>query len=98
MESEHIIDGVCQNWCVLDWYRLYSTNRATPRYRSASTLKVPYGLGEEPDKRRGGTWYLGVQALDEPAEPLTWTCGRCTLFNPLRSERCEACEFARALN
>ena len=29
------------------------------------------------------------------AEPLTWTCGRCTLLNSLRNERCEACEFAR---
>ena len=29
---------------------------------------MPYGRGEEVDKRRGGTWYLGIQALDTVAE------------------------------
>ena len=31
-------------------------------------LRVPLGSGEEPDKRRGGMWYLGLQALEGAAE------------------------------
>ena len=68
IETEHVVDGRCRGWCVLDWYRLYSGNLGVPRYRYQSTLAVPLGLGEAPDKRRGGRWYLGVQALDGPAE------------------------------
>ena len=90
-EEEHVYDGNCLGWCVLDWYRLYSENLGLSRYRQSSTLRVPYGWGDEPDKRRGGTWYLGIQALDEPAEyHLTTatqqpagestTCGRMDFF------------------
>jgi hypothetical protein len=64
-EAEHVKGGVCQGWCVLDWYRLFSGNLGRANYLSSSTLPVPFGLGDEPDKRRGGTWYLGVQALDD---------------------------------
>ena len=42
--------------------------------------------------------FYALIGADEPAEPLTWTCGRMHPLNPLRNERCEACEFARALN
>ena len=66
-EEEHVVDGVCTGWCVLEWYRLFSGNLGKPKYRTNSILPVPFGIGEEPDKRRGGTWYLGVQALDELA-------------------------------
>lgn len=53
---------------MLEWYRLYSVNLGVSQYLSSSTLSVPYGMGEQPDKRRGGRWYLGIQALDGPAE------------------------------
>jgi len=68
VETSHVVNGECRGWCILDWYRLYSGNLGKPNYISSSTLTVPYGMGEEPDKRRGGRWYLGVQALDTPAE------------------------------
>ena len=67
-EDDHVESGRCLGWCVLDWYRLYSGNLGVPKYRSSSTLGVPYGMGEDPDKRRGGRWYLGIQALGGPAE------------------------------
>ena len=67
-EELHVSGGVCTGWCILDWYRLFSQNLGKPQYLSSSTLPVPYGIGEEPDKRRGGTWYLGIQALDDFAQ------------------------------
>ena len=63
VEEEHVRDGTCVGWCILDWYRIFSGNLGKPRFRYASVLQVPYGMGEAPDKRRGGTWYLGIQAL-----------------------------------
>ena len=63
-EAADVVDGVCTGWCVVDWFRIFSGNLGKARYRYASTLQVPYGMGEEPDKRRGGTWYLGLQALE----------------------------------
>lgn len=66
-EDVHVDNGVCEGWCVVDWYRLFSGNLGQPKYISSSTLRVPYGVGELPDKRRGGRWYLGIQALDGPA-------------------------------
>ena len=38
---------------MLEWYRLYSVNLGVSQYLSSSTLSVPYGMGEQPDKRRG---------------------------------------------
>ena len=67
VEEEHVADGKCIGWCELDWYRIFSLNLGRTKYLERSTLAVPYGMGEEPDKRRGGRWYLGIQALDEPA-------------------------------
>lgn len=67
IEQSHVVDGACTGWCVLDWYRIYSSNLGMPRYRFSSSLLVPYGMGEEADMRRGGRWYLGIQALDSPA-------------------------------
>ena len=29
---------------------------------SSATVAIPQGLGDSPDKRRGGAWYVGVQA------------------------------------
>jgi len=68
IENQHVVSGSCLGWCVLDWYRLFSGNLGLAKFRSKSTLTVPYGMGEAPDKRRGGRWYLGVQALEGPAE------------------------------
>jgi len=68
VEEEDVVSGNCLSWCALDWYRRYSGNLGLPRYERSSTLTVPYGVGEAPDKRRGGRWYLGIQALDIAAE------------------------------
>ena len=90
-EPVHVRDGICVGWCVLDWYRIYSSNLGTSQYRYASELLVPYGMGEATDKRRGGTWYLGIQALSEYAEYTLTTSSRrpppttyagCSRFDP----------------
>ena len=47
---------------------LASADLGRADYLYTGTLRVPYGAGEEPDKRRAGLWYLGVQALDGAAE------------------------------
>uniref|UniRef100_A0A7S3BHP5 Uncharacterized protein n=1 Tax=Haptolina ericina TaxID=156174 RepID=A0A7S3BHP5_9EUKA len=60
--------STCRGWCVLSWYRLFSTNLGNPQYLQRGQLRVPYGAGEAPDKRRGGRWYLGIQPLDSLAE------------------------------
>ena len=67
VEPRHVVSGSCIGWCIVDWYRIFSSNIGTPRFKSSSTLTVPYGMGELPDKRRGGRWYLGIQALEGPA-------------------------------
>ena len=43
---------------------------------------VPFGMGEQPDKRRGGLWYLGIQALASPAE---YTLTTSVYLPPTRS-------------
>ena len=77
--------------CVVDFYRLFSTNLGVSKYLTSSSLRIPYGWGEEPDKRRGGRWYLGIQALEEPAEyafvtshqaPEAVVNERCSRFDP----------------
>lgn len=59
---------MCSGWCVLKWFRRFSVSTSAPQYLRSAYLRVPLGSGDSPDKRRGGTWYLGIQALDEPAE------------------------------
>ena len=54
--------------CVLQWLRLYSGNLGRAENAYSGVLRVPLGSGEEPDKRRGGMWYLGLQALEGAAE------------------------------
>ena len=54
--------------CVLQWLRLYSGNLGRAEKVYSGLLRVPLGSGEEPDKRRGGMWYLGLQAPDPAAE------------------------------
>ena len=60
--------AVCSGWCVLQWLRLYSGNLGRAENAYSGVLRVPLGSGEEPDKRRGGMWYLGLQALEGAAE------------------------------
>ena len=66
--------------------------------RSETSSAQPTGASSPRYTAASCAPFYALIGADEPAEPLTWTCGRCTLLNPLRSERCEACEFARAPN
>ena len=69
VEELHVRDGRCRGWCVVDWYRIFSGNLGKAKFYYDGALQVPYGMGEAPDKRRSGTWYLGIQALEnEEAE------------------------------
>jgi len=68
VEEQDVSGAFCTGWCVLQWMRLYSGNLGNADYLYNGVLRVPYGSGEEPDKRRAGLWYLGLQALDGGAE------------------------------
>ncbi len=56
-------DGTCKGFCAMGWLttrgpysgRLYSTN--------TTVVRVPHGHGGEPDRRRAGSWFVGVQAM-----------------------------------
>lgn len=37
---------------------------------------------------------ISAQHHQPPASSTEWTCPRCTLFNPLNAQRCEACDYA----
>ena len=67
-EQVDVVGPVCTGWCVLSWLRKYSGNLGRADYVFNGELRVPYGSGEEPDKRRAGMWYLGLQALEGAAE------------------------------
>ena len=66
--------------------------------RSETSSAQPTGASSPRYTAASCAPFYALIGADEPAEPLTWTCGRCTLLNPLRNERCEACDFARAPN
>ena len=66
--------------------------------RSETSSAQPTGASSPRYTAASCAPFYALIGADEPAEPITWTCGRCTLLNPLRSERCEACDFARAPN
>jgi len=68
VEEQDVAGEVCTGWCILQWLRRFSGNLGRAEYVYEGTLRVPFGEGEEPDKRRAGTWYLGLQALDGAAE------------------------------
>ena len=68
MKENDVSGEVCTGWCVLQWYRRFSPNLGQPIYRRSGELLVPVGRGAEVATRRGGRWYLGVQALETVAE------------------------------
>ena len=60
--------------CVLEWYRRFSSNLGNPQFTRGGTRLVPYGTGEMVDKRRGGRWYLGIQAGRGPVPHVHSRC------------------------
>ena len=61
--------GRCVDFCALEWLSLRGEYSGTLYNESQVLVRVPYGLAEEPDRRRAGVWYVGVKALpDESVE------------------------------
>jgi len=87
VEALDVNGEVCTGWCVLTWFRKFSTNLGRANFLYEATLSVPYGAGEQPDKRRAGRWYIGIQALEGPVE-YVFTTGA---FTPLPQRPSDGC-------
>jgi len=59
--------GKCRGFCTLQWLTLRGEYSGSLYNISSALVRVPYGVAEEPDKRRAGVWYVGVQALPDQA-------------------------------
>eukprot|EP00966_Prymnesium_polylepis_P289880 6695882-Prymnesium_polylepis.1 len=55
--------GRCTGFCTLQWLSRRGEYSGTLYNVSEALVRVPYGMGDQPDKRRAGAWYIGVQAL-----------------------------------
>jgi len=55
--------GRCDGFCAMSWLTTKGSYSGTLYSENLTTLKVPWGDESEPDKRRGGDWYVGVRAL-----------------------------------
>ena len=55
--------GECNGFCAVDWLATRGDFSGELYNRSDGAVRVPFGKGDSPDKRRGGAWYVGVQAL-----------------------------------
>ena len=53
--------------------------------RSETSSAQPTGASSPRYTAASCAPFYALIGADEPAEPLTWTCGRCTLLNPLRN-------------
>mmetsp|Transcript_7215 Transcript_7215/g.16153 ORF Transcript_7215/g.16153 Transcript_7215/m.16153 type:complete len:822 (-) Transcript_7215:257-2722(-) len=71
--------GSCSGFCTLQWLSLRGEYSGTLYNSSSALVRVPYGVAEAPDKRRGGAWYIGVKALPDEAVEFSL---RATLFEP----------------
>jgi len=56
--------GQCNGFCTMAWLTTRGSYSGTLYSQSDMTLTVPHGHGTEPDKRRAGSWYIGVHAMD----------------------------------
>jgi len=75
--------GSCLGFCELEWLGTRGIYSGVLYNTSAAHVAIPYGFAEAPDKRRRGSWYVGVVALPELSaqfELLT------TLYEPPRVE------------
>ena len=62
-EDVSLMRGECTSFCHMNWLTTRGAYSGSLYSDSYSTLVVPHGHGDEPDKRRAGRWYLGVQAM-----------------------------------
>ena len=60
--------GEERGWCVVAWFQRFTGNLGRAKYEYYGDLPVPAGVGSDPDKRRGGQWFLGIQALEQPVQ------------------------------
>jgi len=63
MEEVDRLRGQCNGFCAVGWLTTSGTYSGTDYSLNTTILTVPHGHGAAPDKRRGGAWYVGVQAL-----------------------------------
>ena len=67
-EALDVVGEECRGWCVVAWFQRFTGNLGRAKYEYYGDLPVPAGVGSDPDKRRGGQWFLGIQALEQPVQ------------------------------
>lgn len=90
--------GECTGFCAMEWLTTRGAYSGTYYNSPQARLVVPHGHGDRPDKRRGGAWYVGVQAM--AGETATFRLDALTqvpLYVP-PSRRCDRTTFACALD
>lgn len=95
-EDIDFLQGECTSFCHMEWITTSGAYSGTLYSDRISRLVVPHGHGDEPDKRRGGRWYLGVQAMPgEAAQFNLIAMAKVPVYVPA-SQRCSRTSFACA--
>ena len=55
--------GKCSGFCAMEWLTTRGTYSGSLYSVDTMMLAVPHGLRDDPDRRRAGDWYIGVQAM-----------------------------------
>ena len=66
-EALDVVGEECRGWCVVAWFQRFTGNLGRAKYEYYGDLQS-CGVGSDPDKRRGGQWFLGIQALEQPVQ------------------------------
>jgi hypothetical protein len=81
--------GECRGFCAMSWLTTRGSFSGQLYSSSSTTLVVPHGHGGEPDKRRGGHWYVAVQAMPDEAAQFELTVIAETPIYVPASRRCD---------
>lgn len=88
------VRGVCRGFCALSWLTVRGEYSGTLYPVNASTVVVPHGHGNAPDKRRAGHWYVGVQAMPGEAAHFHLLAEPTTPLYVAAAKRCDKLTYA----
>lgn len=88
--------GECTGFCTIGWLTTRGSYSGTLYSTSSATLTVPHGHGDALDKRRAGSWYVGVQAMEGEAAHYTLSTALSVVEYIPPSARCSRLTFACA--
>lgn len=83
------LTGECSAFCHMNWLTTRGQYSGTLYSEALSSLVVPHGHGDAPDKRRAGRWYLGIQAMPDEAAMFSLTASTETPLYVPASQRCD---------